>query len=558
MNYAQILSKLKQLQPIDKSVVNTLYTLSEKSLLTAIVFTILITTFLYSELTSSIMLWCGVLVSFLVFRLYYAYLFRIDPQMYSIETWHKKFMIYAFITGIIVSSLSFIFIPHLDQYHQLFVLASLLGLSGGATTSLASDFRISIVYISIIMFPLIISLLIVNTSVSIILTLLMVLFFLSQIGMIFNNYTEGKKVRKLKEERSLLNNLFSEAPLGMFSYDKNLNILYANRQLRNMLEYKNLTITGMNLNSLFDSTMTGVFHNILTQGTQSYSGPYITKNDRYLWIEITGFPFKNTNDDILGGIGLIEDKSKEYTHKKELNSMHEKLQYQIENNQLLLDENKQFISDMVHQIRTPLSVIMTNTSLIEMKSELEVSSYITQINSAINMLSNSYEDLSYIITNDTIEYKPVEINLTNFIHERIDFFEVIADANDKTISTNIQSDIHVTMNDTELERLIDNNLSNAIKHSSDKSEIEVMLDKNNSDIVLHFISKGKNIRDVTKLFDKNYTESYGAKRSLGLGLNMVKTICEKNNILYSAHSEDNTNTFTYIFKGKLKESLFFI
>jgi signal transduction histidine kinase len=164
------------------------------------------------------------------------------------------------------------------------------------------------------------------------------------------------------------------------------------------------------------------------------------------------------------------------------------------------------------------------------------------------MLSNSYEDLSYIISNDTIEYKPIELDFTDFINERIDFFEVIAQANEKTIHANIANDVRVTMNDTELERLIDNNLSNAIKHGSDKSEIEIVLEKNGSEIVLKFISRGENIRDVTKLFDKNYTESYGAKRSLGLGLNMVKTICEKNNIDYSAHSEKGINTFTYIFK----------
>jgi len=191
---------------------------------------------------------------------------------------------------------------------------------------------------------------------------------------------------------------------------------------------------------------------------------------------------------------------------------------------------------------------MTNTSLIEMKTKEKVSPYITQINSAINMLSNSYEDLSYIISNDTIEYKPVEINLTNFLHERVDFFELISDANDKTIHTNIARDQSVYMNDIELERLIDNNLANAIKHSNDKSQIEVLLEKNNSEIVLKFISHGEKIYDTSKIFHKGYTETYGAKRSLGLGLNMVSMICEKNNIAYSAYSEEGINTFTYVFK----------
>uniref|UniRef100_UPI002868098E ATP-binding protein n=1 Tax=Sulfurovum sp. TaxID=1969726 RepID=UPI002868098E len=99
----------------------------------------------------------------------------------------------------------------------------------------------------------------------------------------------------------------------------------------------------------------------------------------------------------------------------------------------------------------------------------------------------------------------------------------------------------------ELERLIDNNLSNAIKHSYDKSEIEIVLEKNHSGIILKFISKGNGIRYIAKIFDKNYTESNHAKRNLGLGLNMVKGICEKRNINYSVHSEDETNIFTYVF-----------
>lgn len=233
---------------------------------------------------------------------------------------------------------------------------------------------------------------------------------------------------------------------------------------------------------------------------------------------------------------------------KKIKELNEKLQNQVVNNQLLLDENKQFIADMVHQIRTPLSVIMTNSELIEMKTEEQVSSNITQINSAINMLSNSYEDLSYIISNDTMQYKPIEINFTDFINERVDFFKVIAQANGKTINSHIASDIRGTMNDTELERLIDNNLSNAIKHSKDRTKIEVILEKNNSDILLKFISTGENIFDVSMIFDKNYTEAHSAKRSLGLGLSMVKTICEKNSIDYRAHSEKGINTFTYVFK----------
>ncbi len=513
------------------------------------VFTILTTVFLYSELSNSIVLWGSVLVALLSFRLYYTYLFKIRPQLYSVEEWYARFVIFAFSTGIIVSLLGAVFIHYLNDYYQLFVLSSLLGLTAGATTSLSSDFRIAIVYISIIMFPLIVSMAMLNTSLAFILPVMLTLFLLSQILMIFNSYTQEKEIKELRIQQNLLRNLFSETPLGMFSYDNSLKILDANPHLHQMFGRKDKNIVGMNLNSLHDTKFIDLLNRVLTQGPQSYTGPYVAINGNQFWIEATGFPFKNGNGTILGAIGIIEDKTEEHINQKELEYVQVTLQNQVEKNQFLLNENKQFIADMVHQIRTPLSVIMTNASLIEMKSELQVSSYIAQINSAINMLSNSYEDLSYIISNDTIEYTPIKINFTDFINERIHFFEVIAQANNKTIHADISNDVQITMNDTELERLIDNNLSNAIKHSNDKSDIKIVLEKNPSETRLKFTSEGKNISDVLMIFDRHYTESHSAKRSLGLGLSMVKMICEKNRIDYSAHSEKGINTFTYIFKS---------
>jgi len=544
-----MLNKTKQLQPIDHALVSTLYTLSVKSQSTGMIFTTLVAIFLYSELSYSIVIWCSITLVLFGYRIYQAYLFKTTPHKYSIEIWHKKFMIFASLTSLTVSSLSFVFMPYLNEYYQLFVLASLVGSAGVAITSLSADFRIALIYISLIMIPLIVSLLVIKTSIALMLAILMLLFFISQIGMIFNNYAEQQKVKQIKEEKDLLYNLVSEATLGMFSYDKNLQILDANKHLHTMFGHEDKSIIGMNINELPNKNLLDVFKNTFTQGPQSYTGPYTSLNDNNFWLDAKGFSLKNSNNDIIGGIGIIDDKTKEYMDKKKLLSLHETLQIQVEKNQTLLKENQLFITDMVHQIRTPLSVIMINSSLIEMEAKKQVSAYVEQINSAINMLSNAYEDLNYIISSDTIEYKTIDIDLTEFLKERVGFFEVIAKANDKSIHTNILDDVKVMMNDTELERLIDNNLSNAIKHGDDKSKIEIVLEKNNLEISLKFISKGKAIKDIDKIFDKNYTESHHAKRNLGLGLNMVKNICEKNDISYSVHSKDGTNIFTYVFNG---------
>jgi len=527
----QIQSAFKQLQPVDTSMVTTLYALTQKSLPAGLIFTTLIAIFLYSELTYTILIWAGLVAAVIIIRLYYLNLFKTDFQIYSLEVWHKKFMLSVFSLALIVSSLSFIFLPYLDKYDQLFVVISLVIVAGTGTTSLASDFRIAIVFVSIMMLPLIGTLLMIHTSDDFILAILMILFYISKVSMIFNGYTEQKRIHNLEEQKNILNGIFSESPLPMFSFDTDLNILFANRHIYKIFGKHNI-MKGVNFNALNNSNIVNVLNLALSKGHQSYKGSYHTPNGTFFWIKITAFSFKDSNNTILGGVGIIEDQTQKYRDTIELEVLHEELQKQIEDNQRLLNENKQFIADMVHQIKTPLSVIMTNTSLIEMKSKENISTYVTQINSAINMLSNSYEDLSYIISNDAIAYRPVELNFTHFLHERVHFFDVIADANHKTISSDITNDTKITINDTELERLIDNNLSNAIKHSYDKSEIEIVLEKTHSEIVLKFISKGPNIRNVSKIFDKDYTESYGAKRSLGLGLNMVKTICEKNVQLY--------------------------
>ena len=48
------------------------------------------------------------------------------------------------------------------------------------------------------------------------------------------------------------------------------------------------------------------------------------------------------------------------------------------------------------------------------------------------------------------------------------------------------------------------------------------------------------------IFEKNYREEE-SKRGLGLGLNIVKNICDKYNILYVASYQNGQNIFTYTF-----------
>jgi len=237
---------------------------------------------------------------------------------------------------------------------------------------------------------------------------------------------------------------------------------------------------------------------------------------------------------------------------KEYNSLFDSLIKEIQLNENLLLENKRFIADTVHQIRTPLTNIIMNGEMVKkFQTDDKLSLFIEQIDASTNMLSNSYEDLAYITSYDSIDYKSNRVSLTEMLNKRIKFFSTISKVNYKEIVSNIEDDIYIHINEIELERIIDNNISNGIKYGEEKQPITITLTKEDDTVTLTFKTYGNPILNKEKIFEKNYRENE-AKRGLGLGLNIVKGICAKYNIFYSVSYDESDfngqNIFIYTFK----------
>ena len=228
------------------------------------------------------------------------------------------------------------------------------------------------------------------------------------------------------------------------------------------------------------------------------------------------------------------------------NCYRDKLNEEIKKNEELLNENKRFVVDTIHQIKTPLSIIALNSDFIKMQTDnKDILESIEEIEAAISMLKHSYEDLSYFASKKVVNYKPSKLNFSNILKERIKFFSVLAKARNKKIIADIEDNLILNINKVELERIIDNNISNAIDYSIGE-EIFVELKKRDKYIIFKVASFGGKIKDTKKIFDKNYREQ-DYKRGLGIGLNIVKTICEKYNIHYSAYYQNGQNIFEYKF-----------
>ncbi|HIP03366.1 MAG TPA: HAMP domain-containing histidine kinase [Campylobacterales bacterium] len=213
--------------------------------------------------------------------------------------------------------------------------------------------------------------------------------------------------------------------------------------------------------------------------------------------------------------------------------------------------NKQldnFIKDSMHEINTPLSIINVNIDLYNRKHEQN--KYMQRMKAAAKVLSNIYNDMDYLIKYERLHHEKKDIDLAQFLKERIEYFNEVARMKSITINTQIQKCGTVYMNDKELQRLIDNNISNAIKYSYEDSNIDISLYQKNEKCYMSFKDYGVGIEKVEKIFSRYYRED-SSKGGFGIGLNIVKSIIEKENIELKIESLPKKGSlFLYIFPLK--------
>lgn len=215
--------------------------------------------------------------------------------------------------------------------------------------------------------------------------------------------------------------------------------------------------------------------------------------------------------------------------------------YIIRHNEKLLKYKDKFIEHSVHEIKTPLSIINLNSQL--RNKTFGKDKYSEKIEGALRTLENSYEDMTFLHTRNQISYIIEKLNLNEVLEDRVKYFELVALSQNRKLELLIHKNIFVEMSKIELNRLIDNNLSNAIKYSQIGTTVRIIL-RNNS---LEFHSKGNKIKDIKNIF-KKYSRENDSVGGHGLGLSIVKDICQKYNIDINVTSlENETNIFAYKF-----------
>ena len=239
----------------------------------------------------------------------------------------------------------------------------------------------------------------------------------------------------------------------------------------------------------------------------------------------------------------LESKVEQKT--KDLSDQNILLAQEKDFNASLVKAQDSFIKHSIHEINTPLAVIMTHIDLFKMKEG--ENRYLTKIEAASKIISNIYNDLSYMVKKNRFDYAKKHFNISEFVEERIDFFSEIALGNKHNIISEIQNDLWINFSPEELQRIVDNNLSNAIKYANRGTEVKVWLKEEKEDIVLSFLSISPKIEDVEGIF-KAFQRENDVRGGFGLGLEIVYTICQKENVKIDVRSDDDMTIFSYRFR----------
>lgn len=205
------------------------------------------------------------------------------------------------------------------------------------------------------------------------------------------------------------------------------------------------------------------------------------------------------------------------------------------------------LSDISHQIKTPLtSMYVINDLLLDDNLDKK------KRKEFLNKNRLQLERIEWLVTSllkisrldsGTIKLKKEKININNLIEKVIEPLKIPIELKNQKLIINSPNDlfIKVDLNWT-IEALI-NILKNAYEHTKINGEIKIDLLDNPIYTEINITDNGEGISkdDINHIFERFY-KGENNKESIGIGLNMAKTIIEKENGIIEVTSEKNKYT----------------
>ena len=204
-----------------------------------------------------------------------------------------------------------------------------------------------------------------------------------------------------------------------------------------------------------------------------------------------------------------------------------------------MENQKQFITNASHELKTPLAVIMADVDILEMTIGEEnewVSSIKSQAN-RLNVLIKSLLSLSNI-EEGRQDFKAESVEIVSIIKEALQDFKALL--KNKNVEFDDQKEIFINADINMMKQLVTIFLDNAIKYTPDDGKIIIKTEKQGKYAKLEFSNTTENVKNinVNKLFDRFYRGDKSrnkTKEGYGIGLSIASSIVELHHGKVSAY-----------------------
>lgn len=199
-----------------------------------------------------------------------------------------------------------------------------------------------------------------------------------------------------------------------------------------------------------------------------------------------------------------------------------------------LQQTQEFVKDILHDFNTPLSTLRLNASML--KREIPENDKLNRIEKSVFSVLQLQSHLRSYLNHDKNEKE--YFRLSDILQENISVLE--KNYPNLSFCTKLDDCELYTYKDAFM-RIIDNIISNAVKYNKQNGSISIVYKKDKK--ILEIQDTGKGIKNPSKIFERFYKEQ---DRGIGIGLNIVKKLCEELNIDISVESEVNIGSTFYL------------
>lgn len=215
------------------------------------------------------------------------------------------------------------------------------------------------------------------------------------------------------------------------------------------------------------------------------------------------------------------------------------------------NQQKQFIADASHELKTPLAIILTNTELLQSSSfsREKKEHFLDNIRTMAGQMQKLVEEMLELsrIDSGSVQTRMEKLKLSSLTEESLYPFEPLYFESGRQLESEIAPGIQVNGNASQLRQLLEILLDNGLKYSSAASSVSVRLQKVRHSCLLQVASCGEALSEEERkrIFQRFYRTDSSRSRngSYGLGLSIAGKIVEKHRGKLWAESRDGVNTF---------------